>query len=69
MQADKISAELYYNGKINAFHCPYSQKNLRYDMLLGMDIHIFTDHKNLMLDTLKMHVLHWCTKIETQAVC
>ncbi len=34
-------------------------------MLLRADIHIVTDHKNLMFDTLKMqHVLHWRTEIE-----
>jgi hypothetical protein len=34
-------------------------------MLLGADICIFTDDKNLTFDTLKMeHVLHWHTKIE-----
>ncbi len=34
-------------------------------MLRGVDIHIFTDHKNLTFDTLKMQcLLHWHTKIE-----
>ncbi len=34
-------------------------------MLLGADIHVFTDHENLVFDTLKTHlVLHWHTKIE-----
>jgi hypothetical protein len=34
-------------------------------MLLSADIHVFMDHKNPTLDTLKMQcVLHWHTKIE-----
>ncbi len=34
-------------------------------VLLCVDIHVFTDHKNLMFDTLKtQRVLHWHTKIE-----
>jgi hypothetical protein len=34
-------------------------------MLLGGDIHVFMDHKNLMFNTLKMQcLLRWHTKIE-----
>ncbi len=34
-------------------------------MLLGANIHVFMNHKNLMFDTLKMHYkLRWHTKIE-----
>jgi hypothetical protein len=34
-------------------------------MLLGANIHVFMDHKNLMFNTLRtQHVLSWHTKIE-----
>jgi hypothetical protein len=36
-----------------------------WDMLLGVDLLVFNNHKNLTVDTLKMQlVLHWCNKVE-----
>ena len=36
------------------------------DMLLGADIHIWTDHKSLCFnkDIKTQHVLRWCIKVE-----
>jgi hypothetical protein len=34
-------------------------------MILGVDIYVFRDHKNLTFQTIKIqHILSWCTKIE-----
>jgi hypothetical protein len=63
MQADKISAKLYYNGIRNAFHSCNSQRISRYAP--QYEHSCFTDHKNLTFDTPKTQcMLCWRTKIE-----
>jgi hypothetical protein len=62
-KADKVSAKLYHHGKGNDFIVT-TLKEFQ-GMLLSVDIHVFTDHKNLIFDTLKtQRVLCWHTKIE-----
>jgi hypothetical protein len=62
-KADKVSAELTTMEKEMLFIIA-TLKEFQ-GMLLGVDIHVFTDHENLTFDTLNTQcVLCWQTKIE-----
>jgi hypothetical protein len=63
LQADNVTAKSYYIGK-KIISIIATLEEFR-GMPFGADIHVFTEHKNRMFNTLKMQcMLCWHTKIE-----